>query len=211
MQEFYESPKFRNKFFTIDDYIDWWCRHGKDKPFDYMHEIAGYNIPGNYVVEWVRKFYIEGDTVSTREMAVLEKLVDLGLLDWEDLNRNKNVTDFYIIGTYKGIARSYLAHEIRHALFYLIPEYKDAILKVVRRHPCRQFRGRLLNDKEVNYSKAVLEDEIHAYALTGFDPYYTCNISELPRDLQALRKDLKKVEKQFIRKGKIYVPKGTES
>jgi hypothetical protein len=88
----------------------------------------------------------------------------------------------------------------------LIPEYKDAILKVMEQYPCRQFRNKLRAGRDINYNKSVIDDEIQAYALTGFEPYYECKISELPLELQSLRKDLKKVERKFIKKGKIYVP-----
>ncbi len=210
MQEFYESPKFRNKFFTIDDYINWWCRQGKDKSFDYMNEVAGYNIPGDKVVRWIKEFYFDtGYDVSDRELAVLNKLESLGVIDWEAMNRGKNPTDFYIIGTCKGISNpeGYLAHEIRHAMFYLIPEYRDGMMEVIGRFPCNQFRKKLLNDKDVSYHKSVINDEVHAYALTGYDPYYECKIGKLPKELQNIRKELKKVERQFIKKGKIHVPR----
>lgn len=206
IQEFYESPKFRNKMFFLDDYIDWWCRREEDNPFDYMNEVGGYNFPGDILIDWIKKYAMaQHCCASDREFAFLDKLVDKGIIDYQDIHDGRQRTDFYIIATYGNTTdeQGYLAHEIRHALFYLLPEYRDGILEVLSRLPCKRLRAKLLKD----YGKNVLDDEIQAYALTGFDPYYQCKISELPQELQMLRRELKKVERRFIKKGKIHVPR----
>ena len=211
MQEFYESPKFKGHFFTLEDYIRWYCAEYK-KSFDYVTDVGGMNIPGDVVVQFMKIFYFEnGDEypLSDMEFEVIEELIEQGILDWQLMNRGTNPTDFYLIATYGSCKNleAYLAHEIRHALFYLTPEYRDAILEVLRQHDNRtvcKFYKLIKKD----YNKTVVHDEIQAYALTGFDPYYKCPISALPKGLQALRADLKKVERKFIRKGKIYVPTG---
>lgn len=196
-QEYYESPEYREKLFELEEYIAWYCNEsGKPKAFDYVTETAGHNLPGCWYRRWLAAMKFTKTKLSPREERIQAEIRQYF---------GNHDEDFYIIATTADIPNleGYLAHEIRHAMFYLIPSYKDGILEVLKDHPVKRFRKKLIKDR---YNEAVIDDEVHAYALTGFDPYYDCKISELPSELQNLRRALKKVERKFIKKGKIVVP-----
>jgi len=189
IQEHYEGVYFRNKYFNWSDYVEWYVRHYK-KPFEYLTEYGGHNVPGNYVKEFYLGFAPAG--LSSKEDKLFTKLRKLGI----NLEKDE---DYYLIGTCGNIAdlQAYMAHEVAHAYFYLIPEYKRAILKVVRKYKLLSFRKKLL----IDYDKSVLPDEIHAYALTGLESYYPGRICDLPKQLRDLRKELKQLRRQLVKQG----------
>src|SRR5262245_26903475 len=43
-QEHYESPKFRKKIFSLEEFMDWYGQENKGK-FSYFKDWAGFNIP----------------------------------------------------------------------------------------------------------------------------------------------------------------------
>ncbi len=58
MQEFYECPdeRFRGKYFTLDEYMDWYAgRHPQGK-FSYFEDWAGFNIPGSSLIKFWNVF-----------------------------------------------------------------------------------------------------------------------------------------------------------
>ena len=188
LQEYFESPKFAGKRFSFEDYIEWYVDRFKE--FGYLTEVGGMNIPGKQVKEFFRRF----NDLSKKEYEIYNLLVNNDILC---LRR------FYIISTYgtDKDSKSYLSHEIRHAMFHLNDPYRNDIMVILEKHPVKEFRAKLI---EHGYGKQVMDDEVHAYGMTGYDPIYTCQFNQLPIELQKLRRALKKVEKKYFDKsGKI--------
>ena len=55
VQEFYESPEFKGRYFTLEEFIDWWSIkmshiHGA---FDYPARWGGFNVPGEVMLDWL--------------------------------------------------------------------------------------------------------------------------------------------------------------
>ena len=112
-QEHYESPEFKGRFFSLDEYKEWYTKMKGD--FTYYTDWGGFNIPSYVLVP----FY-EGKfnplTVSENQILELFK---------------ENEGSFYIIGLYSKNENLKLSldHEIAHGLFYTEPEYKEKVLK----------------------------------------------------------------------------------
>lgn len=117
-QEHYESPEFRGKIFTLEEYKEYYTKkHGE---FSYYKDWSGFNVP-SYVFEPFRQGKF--DPLSTKESRLLSLL-------------RAYKGKFYVIGTYerkdeKQKEEITLQHETAHGLFYTVPEYKEEILAIL--------------------------------------------------------------------------------
>ena len=144
--EHYESPKFRNKIFTLKEFKAWYktTRNGE---FTYYHDWGGFNVP-SYVFESFRQKKF--NPLSEREKSFLGAIHNLKGL-------------FYIIASTKNNTRTIL-HETAHGLFYLNKEYRDKVVKILSKHDTKAACRTLLKG---GYCKEVLPDELNAYILSG--------------------------------------------
>lgn len=176
MQEYYESPKFKGKTFTLEDFMDWYVDHDVNKRFDYFTEVRGMNFP----LDVLGVFYDGSfDYISKKEKMVL------------DFFRKWNVEGrYYIIATFGG--KGELKHELAHGLYYLVTEYKKEVLNILRGVEIPSLRSFL---KENIYSRYVYKDEAHAYMIEGVTSIYKEDFTS---------KDLKRFKKISSRLRKIY-------
>lgn len=164
MQEFYESPcdRFRGKFFTLDDYMDWYATNNKSGVFDYFTYWYGFNLPGEVLIEFFQTFTGE---LRDKERKVFQALLHtLCLIDSEGHFVGWNSKKFYIIGTfeYEGSAKT-VAHELAHAYYYLDAGYKstcEALYACLNPVVKAKIALRLT---DIGYSEDVLPDETQAY------------------------------------------------
>jgi len=183
IQEFYESPKFKNEYFTLEDFIDYWVKDFGNGVFDYPKRWSGFNVPGSVVLQWMEKFdYDNSDDIRQKEKELIKKI--LSQYKREDLN------DVYIIGVAKGKNKKRIVdHEVAHALYLLNPEYKDECDKIISELKSNSF-GRAFYDRiadklvKQGYHEDVVEDEMQAYWSTpaATDKYLYSQFKEL-RDL----------------------------
>ena len=111
-QEYYESPEFKGKIFTLGQYREWYSQfYGA---WTYYTDWSGFNIP-----DWVLEPFKEGkfDPLSEKE----QKLVDMF---------RHRAGKFYIIGTF-GDNKAALDHEICHALYYLDEGYNERVTNLI--------------------------------------------------------------------------------
>ncbi|QDJ96563.1 ABC transporter ATP-binding protein [Xanthomonas phage Xoo-sp13] len=155
-QEFYESPfdDIRGKYFTMDTYMDRYAE-SKGGEFTYFEDWSGFNIPGHAIVEFVKVFTIAYTPTPLRdkEYALLAPLKQF--LNTDDSN-------FYIIGNVEG-ADSVVDHELRHAAYYLNPEYKarcDAQYALLPEE-YKEFLHKGLT--KFGYHESAFPDEVQAY------------------------------------------------
>lgn len=145
-QEYYESPKFRGKFFSLEEFMDWYAEECGN--FSYYQDWGGFNIPSSILKPFrVGKF----DPLSTKENLFL-KLFE------------KIQEPFYIIGVVKPFDLTTLKHEFVHGLFYTDEAYRDRVLSEIKTLNIRIFEKAL---KNAGYHPAVHKDETNAYATTG--------------------------------------------
>ena len=148
-QEHYESPEFRGKIFTLDEFKKWYS--SIKGSFTYYTDWNGFNIP-SYVFEP----FIKGkfDPLSSKEKELLDSFCE---------EKGK----FYVIGVHKGTKNvsRLLKHEVAHGLFYTDPEYNQAVVKLLAGFDLTEVKKELASMG--GYHDEVLEDESHAYALAS--------------------------------------------
>jgi hypothetical protein len=141
-QEHYESPEFRGRFFSLNEYKTWYSK--KYGSFSYVDDWSGFNIPS-----YIFKPFIDGN------------FGELSLLERKLLESFKDVSHpYYVIGTNDDGAT--LDHEICHALFYVDDLYCKSVTALIE---ANSDGLSLLFDKilSLGYHKAVLIDEANAY------------------------------------------------
>jgi len=154
LQEFYESPfnTIRNKYFTREDYED---RYVKEYGlFDYYTKWSGFNVPGNIVNLFFRVFNEHND-LTKKEFKLFHKVLKISA---------KKQSNYYLIATHDDAD---IDHEIAHGFYYLYPEYKKSMTKLIKEvSNCammKKLRIKLLN---CGYCKKFLDDEAQAYLST---------------------------------------------
>lgn len=159
-QEFYESPspKFRGKSFEIFDFMRWYSlKYGKGA-FTYPDDWDGFNIPGD-IIPNVWKLGIQDRNIYDYEM----------MMAWSGC-KAKAKGKFYIIGTVKG--NKALNHEIAHGFFYLYPEYKKEMKKLVSELSVPILDKINISLQNMGYTPKVYVDEAQAYMATGLTPTF---------------------------------------
>lgn len=155
-QEHYESPEFKGKIFTLEEYKKWYTANspkGKQTgEFTYYEDWNGFNVPSH-----IFEPFFEGkfDPLDEKEK---------NLLDMVKPFRPKR---FYVIGTHSNNVRV-LTHEIAHGLFYTNDDYKKEVLLVLEKINADtrdQINGYLASSG--GYNQDVWEDETHAYLIYG--------------------------------------------
>ena len=164
-QEYYESPKFRNKVFTLKEYKKWYIKNSekgkKFNKFTYYCDWSGFNIPS-----YILKPFYKGkfNPLSKKEKNLLRVFTNIK-------------GDFYIIGTF-GLKKT-LKHEIAHGLFYTNNSYKKEILKVLSKinKECQNKLNKYLSDSG-GYHKNSWQDETQAYLLTHTEELHDTGINK---------------------------------
>jgi len=154
-QEHYESPQFAGMVFTLDEYKEWYVKNSpngiKTGEFTYHTDWSGFNIPSSILIPFYEgKFH----PLTDAEQNVLDMF-------------SQEEHPFYIIGVHKE-SKSFeklLRHETAHGLFYTNPEYKKEALEIISKYDTREVRKELLGSG--GYGENVLDDEVHAYSISG--------------------------------------------
>ncbi len=144
-QEYYESPEFKDKIFTLGQYKQWYSeQYGA---FTYYEDWNGFNIPG-----WVFLPFVQGlfDPLTKQEQLLLDKV------------QYHSLDSLYVIGTHSGGDDGTLIHELRHAKFSLNSKYKESVLREIDLNKNHTVH---LEDWIINkgYNIGVLKDEVNAY------------------------------------------------
>jgi hypothetical protein len=149
-QEHYESPKFRNKIFTLKEFKEWYPKSKGLKKFTYYKDWNGFNFPS-----YILKPFHAG------------KFTKLTAAEKKILKTFRTQKDkFYVIATTRAGDIMTLNHEIAHGLFYLDKQYKSDttfIVKSLKKKHYDQFVDSL---KTLGYDKSVYIDEIQAYMIS---------------------------------------------
>lgn len=152
-QEHYESPYFKDKIFTLEEFTEWYVNNSQKGietgEFTYCSDWNGFNIPSRIL----EPFYMgKFDPLSDAEKSFL------------DIFKNESGS-FYIIGVYLQTKNpdALLEHEIAHGLFSTNPEYKEQVLAVLSQFDIEPVKEKLRS--KAGYHEDVLDDEVHAYSL----------------------------------------------
>lgn len=184
-QEYYESssPKFRGKAFDFFEFMKWYSfKYGKGA-FTYPDDWDGFNIPGD-TIHKVWCLGILNKTIYDYEM----------LKAWHECGRQAADPKFYIIGAVKN--NGALNHEIAHGLFFLHPEYKKEMTKMVKalEPEVRKEMNSIL--KKLGYTPKVYIDETQAYMATGITDSFGYDFkTKWSKECKAFAKFYKKFSK----------------
>jgi len=147
-QEHYESPRFRRRVFTLEEFVDWSVR--ANGAFTYYDDWSGFNVPS-----WALEPFRAGrfDPLHARERRLLELF-------------GGETEPFYVIGALGAGAapeRATLEHELAHGLYAMKLAYRRAVRACLRDLDTRALERHL---RELGYCRQVVPDEVHAYVLT---------------------------------------------
>jgi hypothetical protein len=183
-QEYYESPspKYRGKKFKILDFMKYYSNAFGKGAFTYPIDWAGFNIP-DYVIKNVVALGIPDKNDYDKQM-------------WEVYQKCKKKAKgqrFYIIGVAKG--NGALNHEIAHGLYYINPQYKKEMDKLVKKldPDLRKVMNAYL--LKVGYTPRVFVDETQANMATTED---FANYSERQHFPLGVAARLTEAQKPFV-------------
>ncbi|OGN11018.1 MAG: hypothetical protein A3I26_00260 [Candidatus Yanofskybacteria bacterium RIFCSPLOWO2_02_FULL_43_10] len=145
-QEYYESPEFKGKTFSIDEFVHWYTQ--KHKAFTYTRDWYGFNIPAS-----VLQPFRDGqfDPLTTKERNLL-KLCE------------KADTNSYIIGVTPSAEyfKETVKHEFVHGAFHVDRFYRDEVKACLLNNNVKEIVTGL---KKMGYHEDVFADEANAYVL----------------------------------------------
>lgn len=162
-QEYYESPNpaFCGKQFQILDFMEWYAK-SKDGVFSYPKDWAGFNIPSN-VIDEVFALGIIDKNIYDYEMMLLHR----------KLKEKSKGDNYYLIGVSsdgkKKDVETTVLHELAHAMYHTIREYKNEMDHLVDRLPKKIRKTMNAFFEESGYAEKVWIDETQAYLSTGFE------------------------------------------
>ena len=141
IQEHYESSRFRNRVFSLEQFMDWYA--GRYGAFTYYQDWSGFNVPSTALEPFYQGRF---DPLLRKEQRLLR------------LFRAER-SPFYVIGV---AADADLTHEYAHALFFTRPAYRNAVRAAMREYDTTRFEKHLA---ALGYHRHVLVDEVHAYLI----------------------------------------------
>jgi hypothetical protein len=177
MEEFYESPEFKDRHFTLKEYIPWYRKkYGK---WSYYQDWNGFNIPDKSI----KKFRLLFSDLRPEEKRILKKLPVDG--------------EFYVLATHKERSKAnknVLDHEICHAKFYLNRSYRKEMSDLITSH--RKKLSKLSEWILISYDIGVLDDEIQAYMATS-DEKFLSDFFENHNEMKKLSKIFNNVFRKY--------------
>lgn len=191
-QEYSESPKFRHLYFTLDDYMDYYVKQfGK---FDYFDKVRGMNIPGYvfnqiYNEDWFTFEYNDytiPTTLRPKESNFLRYLENR-IPEFHEVDK-----PYYFIAVNKEDKQysSLLKHEFAHGCFYTNKKYQREVRDYLKLIPSVFNPLRENLRKDGGYHRAVVEDELHAFLLTGWRTSWQAVDSRLEKHMLEAGRDL---------------------
>jgi hypothetical protein len=173
-EEFYESPEFKGKIFTLQKYIAWYKKtyYGT---WTYYSDWSGFNMPGYILIPFQEGKFGKLSKKEQILIGLCEMVIE------EDLK------DVYIIGTY-GVDKKTLDHELAHALYFVNPNYKKDVDTYLNEVDTTKLELWLRNQ---GYHSSVFRDECNAYISTSSKKWFD------HKKLKIKEKDKKYLENLF--------------
>lgn len=149
-QEHYESPEFKGKTFTIDEFSHWYA--SKYGSFSYAKDWYGFNLPATVLTPFKRGNF---NPLTVQEQKLLEICKEAS-------------SSSYIIGVTPGAEyfKETVKHEFVHGAFYTNPEYRKEVEVCVKSYRIKPIDKGL---RRMGYCNDVFVDETNAYVLVEPD------------------------------------------
>ncbi len=149
-QEYYESPEFKGKVFSVDEFTHWYAT--KYGSFSYAKDWYGFNIPTTVLAP-----FRHGDfnPLTVREKKILEICKEAG-------------DNSYIIGATPDAEyfKETVKHEFVHGAFYINSDYRKEVIACVANYRIQPVTKGLI---KMGYCNDVVVDETNAYVLVEPD------------------------------------------
>jgi hypothetical protein len=165
-QEYYESPKFYRRFFTLVEYMDWYAKGIGQGAFTYPRDWAGFNVPSRCLLP-----FLEDPGKACPDLNEYDQLM-LGLIEAVVVREEGH--PFYFIGTFgggnvnkDGGKDAVEEHEIAHALYTVNAKYRKKVKNLLKKMNQNQLAGAKETLTEMGYHRSTQLDEVHAYCATG--------------------------------------------
>lgn len=177
-QEHYESPKYRGKAFTLDEFKVWYASTKSHGHFSYYKDWGGFNIPSRVLRRFKKGDF---DPLDAKERALLARV-------------KERKGRFYLIATAgKDGDPVTLRHEVAHGLWYTRPEYRRRAQAILRGLDLKPVFKML---KDLGYHKSVWLDEAHAWL--GDPSKYIRAEGVNPKPYAAARRRLLALQKEYV-------------
>ena len=149
-QEFYESPEFKNKIFTLGEFRKWYVQQYGS--FSYYKDWSGFNFPAYIVYPFYNGLF---DPLLKEEQYIVDKVTPY------------IQNDPYIIGTYDGDEDDIFIHELCHAFYYLDRKYRDRVNSFIDNN-YNAFEDLItwISNNGYSFDKEIIFDEVNAYVST---------------------------------------------
>ena len=149
-QEYYESPQFKGKTFTVDEFAHWYAK--KYGSFTYARDWYGFNIPAS-VLEPFRQGQFDPLTLKERKLLKLCEKAD---------------ASSYIIGVTPNAEyfKETVRHEFVHGAFHVNCLYRNEVKACLLDNRIKEITRGL---KKMGYHQDVFADETNAYVLVEPD------------------------------------------
>lgn len=153
-QEFYESPRYVGRKFTLAEYMSWYVKdQNKDGVFSYPQDWGGFNIPVD-IIGQVHDMGIDDPNHYDSLMLAVYRTI------------RAQCDSAYLIGVTKDAKLD--AHEVTHAMFHIDEEYHENVMSVLTDPTygviLPKLKSILLNR---GYADVTVLDEVNAYVTTG--------------------------------------------
>lgn len=150
-QEFYESPRYVGRSFTLAEFISWYVKEqSKDGTFSYPQDWGGFNIPVRIIGE-VNDIGIDDNNHYDDFMWSISRII------------STQCDDAYLIGLEKGSSLD--VHELTHAMFHIDQSYQvnALVIMAVYKDLTNSLRKILFDN---GYADVTSLDEVNAYLVT---------------------------------------------
>lgn len=153
-QEFYESPRYVGRKFTLAEYMSWYVKdQSKDGSFSYPQDWGGFNLPVD-IIGRVHAMGIDDPNHYDSLMFALYRTI------------SAQCDGAYLIGVTRNVELD--EHEVTHAMFHIDESYRNKVLATLGAAYNNVLVGEL---KEIllgkGYAQVTALDEVNAYAVTG--------------------------------------------
>src|SRR3989338_6251400 len=149
-QEHYESPQFKGKTFTVDEFAHWYA--SKYGSFSYAKDWYGFNIPATVLAPFRKGDF---NPLTSLEKRLLEICKEAG-------------SDSYVIGVTPSAEyfKETIRHEFVHGAFYTNAKYREEVISCISRFSVKPINKAL---RKMGYCDDVVIDETNAYILVEPD------------------------------------------
>lgn len=157
-QEYYESSfeEIIGKQFKFSNYMDIYKQKYGKQEFTYGSDWSGFNVPSTILEECM--FNIPQEEINNYDRIMLSII--------ETIKNEEGDSKYYLLGVDE-LSNDLLEHEFAHAMWFTLPEYKDAMSKM--NNECdpvvRDSMFKCITD--YGYADHILPDELQAYMSTG--------------------------------------------